>query len=546
MRTIHGDDPSGNNWKFPYTINMVPDSIPCIVVWRPDDQSAYRFLGQYVIMEEKKANYANGMHSIYSGLDANGLPDPFGFKSSKEGTRLWDNKDCHQFEFLRSTGDLELFLDDSDWSNEKENSFELIYPDEDDLTPEEITVEWNKYYNDVVKPICDSYGDTEAFSDLIYGEHPKIDRWHLAAYYCLAMRNACTDSMVRNMELVTYDGNIWMPKWWDVDMQCGLQQTGECNIEPTSTRDTLAPGKTDAYAFSGRFIVDNSMKSSWFWDALTGNEALEIEPNEYFLQDVKAMDDALYKAGWKYAQMTKIQDEEYIDAWSNALYNESSVSKYLAFNDLASLQGDRTPHRHWFLRTSYDYFDALNVCGEYTSKLISIRTQSISPGSKIYFTADSTSYFGWGYTNNVVQSGIEVEKGDDGVLDIDRTLALNDPLHIYAANKIAAIDMSEISEHIAGADIDFSGTYDDLLGSRLKDLNIGVTKTRMNQGVFNTSTSATQIQGVDTLSRLETLNIQGMQYFVGLDMSALNQLKYFYAAGSGLDSFNPANGSDFI
>lgn len=45
MQAIHGDDPTGNNWKFPYTINMVPDSIPCIVVWRPDADSAYRFLG---------------------------------------------------------------------------------------------------------------------------------------------------------------------------------------------------------------------------------------------------------------------------------------------------------------------------------------------------------------------------------------------------------------------------------------------------------------------------------------------------------------------
>lgn len=537
MQSIHGDDPSGKNWKFPYTINMTPDSVPCVVVWRPDESSDYRFLGQYVIMEEKKANYANGMRSIYDGLDENGNPDPFGFKSEKSSTRLWDNNKCHQIEFLRSTEDLVLFLDDTDYNEDRDESFELVYPDEDDLTPEEITAEWTRFYNDVVHPIVSTKNNQSAFEELLYGENPKLDRWHFAAYYCLAMRNACTDSMVRNMELVTYDERVWLPKWWDVDMQCGLQQTGECNIVPGSDRTTLAPGSNMAFAFSGRMYIDGNLKSSWLWDAL--------EASEQFQQDVKLIDAALYQAGWTYLQMTKTQDQEYIDAWSNALYNESSVSKYLNYNDLPALQGDRTPHRHWFLRTSYDYFDAIHICGEYNSKLISIRTQSISPDKTISIKAAFTSYFGWGYTTNIIQSGIKIIKGEIGTLTIDRTLALNDPLHILAANKIEEIDLSSIGENIAGSDIDFSGTYDDVLGSQLKKLILGISKTRMNQGIFNTSSSATQIQGSETFNRLEYLDIQGMQYFVGLDMSAMASLKYYYAAGSRLDSFNPAPGSNF-
>lgn len=541
MRVRHGEDPSGNNWKFPYKINMTPDSIPCIVVWRPNSSSSYRFLGQYVIMEEKKSNYANGMHSIYDGVDADGNPDPFGFKSQKSDLKLWDNADCHQVEILRSTEDLTLFLDDSHYDRDRAESFELVYPDEDDLSAGEIEDEWDKFYEDVVHPVVSSRDNQAAFDALLYGENPKLDRWHFAAYYCIAMRNACTDSMVRNMEFVTYEKkngqSVWLPKWWDVDMQCGLQQTGECNIEPTSDRNTMAPNSSTAYAFSGRMIVNGVLISSWLWDGLEGSEQ--------FMRDVKTMDSALYQAGWTYTQMTKIQDEEYVDAWSKALYNESSVSKYLAYNDLLSLQGDRTPHRHWFLRTSYDYFDALNVCGEYTSKIISIRTQSIAPNKTIDFVAAKTSYFGWGYTTNVIQSGIRVEKGNSGSLLIDRTLALNDPLHIFAANKIAEIDFEPIAECIAGADIDFSGAYDDLLGSQMKVLIIGVSKTRMNQGVFNTSSSATQIQGIDSLNKLERLSIQGMQYFTSLDMSGLRSLKYLYAAGSRLDSFNPASGSSF-
>ena len=549
MQDEYGDDPSGNGWKFPYNLNIVPDSIPCIVVWRPDDNSAYRFLGQYVLMEEKKSNYANGMHSIYKGLDSKGNPDPFGFNSSKVGNPLWDNAGCHQMEFLRSSEYLELFLDDSAWDSRKEDAFELIYPDEDDLIDKArkegkpdnyyINLEWYKFYNDIVGPIVSSKNDQAAFDALIYGSNPKLDRWGLAAYYCLAMRNACSDSLVRNMELVTYDGNIWTPKWWDVDMQCGLQQSGECNIQPASTRDTqISP---DVYAFSGKIVVDGQLRSSWLWDGLEGS----IQ----FKKDVKDMDAALYQAGWRYRAMTELQDTEYIDAWSNALYNESGIVKYLIYDELnyKSLQGDRTPHRHWFLRSSYDYFDALNVCGEYTSKRFEARTISIAPDKYIYITAAFTSYFGWEHTNDIVESGIKIEKGETGYLTIDQTLHYQDPLHIFGANKIAELDMHQISQNFY-ADIDFTNTNDDILGSQLRKIILGtgdgVTKTRLNNGEFNTQISANVIGGVDTLTKLEYLDVQGMNTLRTIDMTEMKSLRKFYAAGSILAAFNPGDGSN--
>lgn len=539
MQNIYGDDPSGNDWKFPYTLNIVPDSIPCIVVWRPDDNSAYRFLGQYVIMEEKKANYANGMHSIYSGLDSKGNPDPFGFNSSKTGTKLWDNAGCHQMEFLRSSEYLELFLSEDAWDTRREDAFELVYPDEDDLTPTEIDAEWDKFYNDIVHPIVSSKNNQQAFDALLYGSNPKLDRWGFAAYYCLAMRNACSDSLVRNMELVTYDGNIWTPKWWDVDMQCGLQQSGECNIQPTSTRDTqISP---NVYAFSGKIVVDGQLRSSWLWDGLEGSVQ--------FQKDVQAMDAALYQAGWRYTAMTQIQDQEYIEAWSNALYNESGIVKYLTYDELnyKSLQGDRTSHRHWFLRSSYDYFDALNVCGEYTSKRFEARTISIAPDKYIYITAAATSYFGWEHTNDIVESGIRIEKGETGHLTINQTLHYQDPLHIFGANKISELDMHEISQNFY-ADIDFSSTTDEVLGSQLKKIIIGTgdgtTKTRLNNGEFNTQISANVIGGVDTLDKLEYLDVQGMNTLRNIDMTNMKSLKKFYAAGSILAAFNPGDGSN--
>lgn len=559
MAAAHQAEYPEKVWKFPYTINICPDSIPCIVVWRPTEDDSYRFLGQYVIMEEKKSNYANGMHSIYSGIDIKGNEDPFGFKSDeKTGIKLWDNANCHQFEFLRSASMLDFLCDDSQWNSinpstgtlVREDSFELIYPDEDDLTSVEIDNEWEKFYEEVVHPICSTY-DSEhpetaqaAFNDLFYGSNPKLDRWGFAAYYCLVMRHACSDSLVRNMELVTYDGQKWTPKWWDVDMQCGLQQSGACDINPTSDRDTKI--SATMYALSGRIIENGVLKSSWLWDGLEGCPQ--------FMEDVKTMDAALYEAGWRYSEITKIQDEEYVDSWSNALYNESGVTKYLTYGgdelNYISLQGDRTPHRHWFLRTSFDYFDALNVCGEYTVKACKAKTAGISssgPNNHIYIVPSSDSYFGWRYTTDIVESGVFIAKGDTGYLTISRPVTSQEFIVILGANKISEIDFSEIFTNFFAA-IDFSDAYDDILGSQFKKIILGsgdgVAKTKLNNGLFNTNSEANVIGGIALMSKLEYLDIQGMHSFTAIDLTHNGSIKKFYAAGTNITTFDPASGSN--
>lgn len=579
MRAAHGEDPSGKGWKFPYNLHMVPDSIPCVVVWRKTDKDPYMFLGQYVIMEEKKSNFTNGMRSIYDTLDSEGNPDPFQFKT-KGGTRLWDNEGCHQMELLTSTDDLTLFLDDSDWNDIddkgdyiREKMYELVYPDEDDLIEEDpsgqlVQNEWKIFYDTFLNPVCTTkgpikygstieaamQGDQTAFNEL-YGRN--INRWHFAAYYCLMLRNCCSDSLARNIELTTYDtfynrntgeytyGVIgkpwggWLPKWWDVDMQCGLYQTGACNLEPMTTRTTIAPGTNNSFALSGRGYVGNMIHSSWLWDGL--------EKCTQFQEDVREMDAALYRAGWNYNNMSKYFDTEYVDTWSQSLYNESGIVKYLDYNQLINLQGDRTPHRHWFLKTSYDYFDAVNVCGEYTSKTINVRTEiPYSAGQEVHsitLKAGADTFFGWGTSISNDLTGLQVSKGETKILEINRALQLNNPLHVFAANKIEEIDFSDIAQFMA-ADLDLTKTYDDITGTYLKKLILGVSKENMRNNIFNRYSTLRVINGIEYLTRVEYLDIQGLNYITSLDFGNVRALRELYAAGTSLTNFNPAGGTN--
>ena len=574
------NDPRGLNWAFPYNLHMVPDSIPCVVVWRKTDKDPFTFLGQYVLMEEKKSNFTSGMRSIYDSVDIDGYPDPFQFKT-KTGTRLWDNSGCHQMELLTSTDDLTLFLDDSQWEDVDDKGekirrkmFELVYPDEDDLLEDDptgqlIEQEWKLFYDTFLSPVCNTkgpnkygtdiesamQGNQEAFNQL-YGTC--INRWHFAAYYCLMLRNCCSDSLVRNMELTTYDtiidpnsGNYeygvdnkpwngWLPKWWDVDMQCGLYQTGSCNLEPMTTRTTIAPGTDRSFALSGRGYVGGMIHSSWLWDGL--------EKCPQFQADVKTMDAALYRAGWNYIKMSEFFDNEYANYWSQALYNESGITKYLDYNQLINLQGDRTSHRHWFLKTSYDYFDAVNVCGEYTSKTINVRTEipydpSQSEVHSITLKVGADSFLGWGTSISNDLTGLQVSKGESRTLVINRALQLNNPLHVFAANKLEEIDFSDIAQFMA-ADLDLSKTYDDVTGTYLRKVNVGITKEQMNSGIFNRYSTLNIINGVEYLTKVEYLNIQGLNYLRNINFNSLGSLKELYAAGTSMTNFNPANGSN--
>lgn len=572
MKAIYGEDPRGLGWKFPYNLHMVPDSIPCVVVWRQTDKDPFKFLGQYVIMEEKKSNFTNCMRSIYDCVDEDGNPDPFQFRVQKNSKRsvnkLWDNQNCHQMELLTSTDDLTLFLDDSDWNETdekgdliREKMFELVYPDEDDLLEEDpsgesVRAEWDYFYDNFLHPVCSTKGPIKYHQDIasITGDQESfnrlygtiLNRWHFAAYYCLALRNCCSDSMARNIELTTYDGVSWIPKWWDVDMQCGLYQTGACNLEPMSTRDTIAPGTNDSFALSGRgYVEGRGLQSSWLWDGLEGCPQ--------FREDVKAMDKALYAAGWNYTNINKIMDEEYVGVWSQSLYNESGITKYLDYVEKGidgakiNLQGDRTPHRHWFLKTSYDYFDATNVCGEYTSKTINIRTEipydPLQPAHYITLKVGVDSFLGWGTSISDDLTGVAVSKGDVRTLEIKRSLQLNNPLHIFAASKLEELDLSDISQFMA-ADLDLSKTYDSVTGTYLRKVILGVSKEDMRNGIFNGYSTLNVINGIEYLTKVEELNIQGLTYIRSLDFSKMTSLRKLYAAGTSMTNFNPAGGSN--
>ena len=89
------------------------------------------------------------------------------------------------------------------------------------------------------------------------------------------------------------------------------------------------------------------------------------------------------------------------------------------------------------------------------------------------------------------------------------------PIHIYGANFMESIDMSDIAGGIDA--LDLTKTYSDVLGAPLKHLNIG-TKISGSGTTYTTTLSPSTCgvspsqTGINAFENLESLNIRGHKH----------------------------------
>lgn len=600
-----GKNSSGKQWKdyfgevkFPYTIRNSPDSFPCLVFYQNDEvgDTAPKFLGQYVFMDDKKSDFVYGERSIYkvqnTQAGTNNAADPFCVKSNAEGTELWneelgtkiwDNDKVLRIECLSVNSTLADFrgvtadnsgrrfdnviLGDSDENTSIgwEEDFELVYPEKEEITTKK-QFDAQKFV-DTVQPFTDwlewiigTEGNQQEFQRTAAAH---LDLYKMAAYYIFVLRFGLVDSLERNAQLKTYDGIHWHYEPWDMDIALGNRNTGGIAFDPPISRDTMMDNTTAA--ISGKSIIDtnadtipDTMVSNWLWDAL---EAWPYWINT-IVPDVAA---ALFEAGLTYQNVIKMLDEEYQNAWCESIYNESGSFKYVVnrqntddngnilpgYNDdwLAWLQGARTTHRHWWLRTSMDYYDAKWGVGEFTQRNMYLAcemhnvqgTIDLMPTADTYFSfqreatkfgpfAANTST-GYSFDMSVINSGAKV------------------PFTIFGANFIKEIDISDIA---AGLQVfAIANAYSSEVGPVITKVNIGVpitTETSSHMEGAENGKDVT-IEAGNSLNAIEELNVRGQRGSTSaLNLSFLGNTKtirVLKAAGSGLRALTSAIGTDY-
>jgi len=232
------------------------------------------------------------------------------------------------------------------------------------------------------------------------------------------------------------------------------------------------------------------------------------------------------------------------------------------------LQGARTSHRHWWLKTSMDYYDARWTCGDFKNTGGYMNIKYNGGGTRplhIGITAANKGYFCYAEEvagNPTINSSslIEIAGGHSGVITIPASanLEAKSPFYIYGCNNIKSLDLSDIYNEPGGSGgiqkMYFAKFIDSVSGSSLTSLNIGVPLNLMQQGITNVENIAA-INGLpDVLRSLEELNIQGcvsngnsgegstantVDY--GSFLNNTENLKRLYAIGTNLTSFTSNN-----
>lgn len=522
--------------NFNKDVRTTVDGFPIAMFYRLTPESEIIFIGKYNFNNDKSTESV------------------FGFK----GIPGFDNSKMQCWEILNNGNPLALFTTmegfDTGWKEAYESRYPAKSKEVGDL---KILSEWlvstrpqlanpgtnltihsevaSTPYNGSVEYMADgSYPDTaeNRLLKFIKEKWDHLDVYKVAAYYIYLMRFGAVDQTVKNAMLTTEgtQGHGTKCKWffinYDNDTIFGVRNDGKLVYPYNINRQTLDQEfSTPTYAYAGH--------ESTLWNNL------EADPE--FMTIVKDIDEALYQAGLSYGQLLHMFDNEQSAKWCHRVYNTDAEYKYLGpwragVNNLFMLQGSRTSHRRYWLSKRFDILDSINTTGKYRAKVFEIKVGAAPSGVNFTVTSgNSDIYFGYG-VNNIVKAKVPnpVPFGDSVTFTTNMALNIGDPLRIYAGPNVLGIDIHEFTPYLV--QLNMAGVWDEVVGSKLRDLVLGVDAPEYSQPLGNINTSLVDLSGIKNAKYLEKIHIQGYKGLTSLDLSSNYILKELKAKGSGLRS----------
>ena len=473
--------------EYEYDVRTAIDGFPILLFYRKTKNDDLIFIGKYNFNNDKSTESV------------------FGFK----GIPGFDNSRMQCWEILNNGNDLALFKTADNFDTNWKDAFESRYPDTESPNTDDL------------KAFCD-WMSTVTQENFATQKHEHLNLYMMAAYYVYLMRYAAVDQFVKNAMFTSEDGIHFYYIHYDNDTINGLINTGKLRVKPTDDRQSK--DESDAYLFAGH--------DSRLWNML--------EADTEFMNLVRRMDNALYSAGISYINSIKIFDEEQADKWVERVYNQDAQYKYIGpysekgINNLFMLQGKRDLHRKWWLAKRFSIYDAKFVTGPYKSKAIEFKCINGTPkGQAFSITAGTSMNYGYGVNDEPRETGIPLNIGDSHTFITNEVLNVGDPVRIYGAPNIKALDLVPMANKIAT--LSLSEVYDDNLGTCLTNLQLGSDTTVNNE--------VTAISGLKQAKRLELIDIRGFKKLTSLDLSEHPYIKEVRASKSGISSILLAKGS---
>ena len=473
---------------YPYDVRTTIDGFPIVLFYKKNaGDTDLIFLGKYNFNNDKST------------------PSVFGFENIPD----FDNSRMQCWETRDNGHPLGLFTDvsgfDADWSE----AFESRYPDT--KTPNTADLKaFSVWMNGVSQ---------EAFATEKWAH---MDVYKVAAYYCYLMRFGAVDQPVKNAFLTSEDGEKFYFINYDNDTINGLINTGRLTLPPDVNRETI--GSDGEYVYAGH--------NSVLWN--------RCEADAEFMDIVSIVDNALYSAGLRYDEVIAMFNDSQADKWVERVYNQDAEYKYLlpyvnqATNNLFMLQGARSSHRSWWLSKRFSLYDSLFISGNYKDRNISFKClNDTQPGQQFSITAGTAMNYGYGVNNGIRETGVALGVNGVHTYTTTDTLNLGDVVKVFAAANLLSFDLSAMADRLAV--LDCSAASDPALGSKLKKLVLG--------GAGKTNVELSTISGINALSSLQEINVEGFRNLSSLDLSAQKDLRKVYAHGSSVASVDFAAGA---
>ena len=476
--------------EYEYDVRTAIDGFPILLFYRKTKNDDLIFIGKYNFNNDKSTESV------------------FGFK----GIPGFDNSRMQCWEVLNNGHSIALFKTTDNWYDKDKGwkkAFESRYPDTESPNTDDL------------KAFCD-WMSTVTQENFATQKHEHLNLYMMAAYYVYLMRYAAVDQFVKNAMFTSEDGIHFYYIHYDNDTINGLINTGKLRVKPTDDRQSK--DESDAYLFAGH--------DSRLWNML--------EADTEFMNLVRRMDNALYSAGISYINSIKIFDEEQADKWVERVYNQDAQYKYIGpysekgINNLFMLQGKRDLHRKWWLAKRFSIYDAKFVTGPYKSQAIEFKCINGTPANQQFtITSGYPMNYGYGVNDEPRETGVSLNIGDSHTFTTNEVLNVGDPVRIYGAPNIKALDLVPIANKIAT--LSLSEVYDDNLGTCLTNLQLGSDTTVNNE--------VTAISGLKQAKRLELIDIRGFKKLTSLDLSEHPYIKEVRASKSGISSILLAKGS---
>ena len=231
-------------------------------------------------------------------------------------------------------------------------SFELRYPDEDDVPEGWGFMSIDGVEGGGLKALID-WVDNSTDEQFVSEFEEHFHKDYTLRYFLLVMVLGMVDNLGKNMMLDSYDGKIWMPRFYDCDTICSYDNSGAI-----------------------KFDVDIEMAQG-YWN--TSSSRLWTRVRDLFHDELVAKYNDMRQNGMSYESFMNVFYNEQIAKIPQKYYNMDADVKYLPYADeyLGKAHGDGYEHLKRWLKNRLIFTDSLyDYAPSYTNDMITFRANT--------------------------------------------------------------------------------------------------------------------------------------------------------------------------